>query len=481
MNGFSLRAAAAFFAALGLASGACALEAKHPEAANPFARIGHIVVIYTENRSFDHVFGLFPGAEGVSAAGNGFVQLDADGTPLPYLPRPRDDARFPAALPNAPFPADAFIDANARTIDPLHEFFAQQEQIHGGKMDRFVEASNAGALVMGYVDGRRLRQWELAQEFTLADHFFHAAFGGSFLNHFYLVCACVPLYPTAIPEQKETADRLTARLDDRTGWLARAAQSPKSVLAGPPRFERAGRLTPDYYAVGTMQPVNRLTPLDASKTEELLPPQTMPTIGERLIENNVSWAWYAGGWNGIISGQLEPYQGAGAFQTHHQPFAYFADYAPGQKKRDDHLKDAADFFAAADAGELPQVSFYKPIGALNGHPRYSDLAIGDAHVAEVVARLRASPNWSDMLVIVTADENGGFWDHVAPPRIDRFGPGARVPTLIVSPFVKKSYVDHTVYDTTSILKTIEVRFGLAPLGARDAGANDLRNALEAAR
>ncbi len=145
------------------------------------------------------------------------------------------------------------------------------------------------------------------------------------------------------------------------------------------------------------------------------------------------------------------------------------------------MKDASDFFAAIDNGSLPAVAFYKPIGRDNEHPGYTDLVAGDEHLADVVARLRASPNWPDMLIIVTADENGGFWDHVAPPRIDRFGPGARVPTLIISPFARKGYVDHTVYDLTSILKTIETRFDLAPLASRDAMAADLRHALEARR
>ena len=99
--------------------------------------------------------------------------------------------------------------------------------------------------------------------------------------------------------------------------------------------------------------------------------------------------------------------------------------------------------------------------------------------ADVVARLRKSPNWADMLIIITADENGGFWDHVAPPRRDRFGPGVRVPTLIISPFAKKGFVDKTVYDTLSVLRTIELRFGVAPLSERDARATDLRNALVA--
>ena len=78
-----------------------------------------------------------------------------------------------------------------------------------------------------------------------------------------------------------------------------------------------------------------------------------------------------------------------------------------------------------------------------------------------------------MVIIVTYDENGGFWDHVAPPAGDRWGPGSRVPTIVISPFARRRFVDHTYYDTTSILKFIETRWKLAPLGPRDAAANDL--------
>jgi acid phosphatase len=97
-------------------------------------------------------------------------------------------------------------------------------------------------------------------------------------------------------------------------------------------------------------------------------------------------------------------------------------------------------------------------------------------VAEVLKKLAQSPLWASTAVIITYDENGGSWDHVAPPKIDKWGPGSRVPTLIVSPFAKRGFVDHTQYDTSSILKLIEERYGLQPLSSRDAAAKDLTNA-----
>jgi acid phosphatase len=81
-------------------------------------------------------------------------------------------------------------------------------------------------------------------------------------------------------------------------------------------------------------------------------------------------------------------------------------------------------------------------------------------------------------VIITYDENGGFWDHVAPPKGDRWGPGTRIPAIIISPFAKRHFVDHTSYDTTSIIKLITRRFGLEPLPGVRVNAGDLLNAFD---
>ena len=446
----------------------------------PFAKIGHIVVIITENRSFDQLFGFFPGAEGLAAGP--FTQVDVDGSPLPRLPAiPLDahdpkspiDKRFPSNLPNAPFLVETFVPMNEATTDLVHDFYIEQEQIDGVKMDKFASLSDAGGMTMGYYNGRDLKQWALAKEFTLADHFFHGAFGGSFINHMFLVSARAPVFPKA-------PDCLIPRIDPKTGFLSRATNSPKSALDGPPKFAKLGKVTPDGYAYGTLQPRNRLVDDDGVCECERLPPQKHSNIGDRLSEKGVSWAWYAEGWNDVLSGKIKPYKKPEYFQTHHQPFAYFAKYAPGSRGRA-HLKDGSNFFEAIAAGSLPAVSFFKPLGRDSEHPGYANLAAGDEHLAEVVARLRAGPDWRDMLIIVTSDENGGAFDHLAPPKGDRFGPGTRVPAIIISPFARKGFVDHTVYDTTSILRTIEGRFGLKPLSKRDAAAHDFRNALEPPR
>ncbi|TMJ10678.1 MAG: acid phosphatase, partial [Bacillati bacterium ANGP1] len=202
-----------------------------------------------------------------------------------------------------------------------------------------------------------------------------------------------------------------------------------------------------------------------------LPGQTMPTIGDRLDERGISWAWYAGGWNDAVAGRPDR-----LFQFHHQPFAYFARYADGTPGRAQHLRDEQEFFTALKGDTLPAVSFVKPLGPDNEHPGYADLLRGQQHVLELVAAVMQSPAWAETAIIITYDENGGRWDHVAPPVRDRWGPGTRVPAIVVSRLAKKRTVDHTRYDTTSILRLIETRWNLQPLGAVDRNAGDLRNA-----
>jgi phospholipase C len=445
--------AAAFFTQAFLAP---AFAQDIPKAPPGLEKIKHIVVIYLENRSFDNLYGLFPGANGVANAGDAAKQVDKDGKPYDKLPPPLNtnlkppaiDTRFPAGLANAPFRSEPHVGLQETTGDLVHRFYQEQLQIDGGKMDKFVAWSDAGGLVMSTYDGSKMPLWDYAKRYVLMDNFFHAAFGGSFLNHFWLVCACSPTY-------KDAPTKLVTQLD-ANGVLVKDAQ-----------------VTPDGYAVNTMQP--RLGPYAAYITDpaELLPPQDIPNIGDRLTQKGVSWAWYSGGWDDAVAGKPDP-----LFQFHHQAFAFFQNTANGTPGAKEHLKDELDFIAGIQKGELPQVVFFKPAGEENEHPGYADVLSGEKHTADIIKMIERSPLWQDTAIIVTYDENGGLWDHVSPPKIDRWGPGTRVPALVISPFAKKGIVDHTPYDTTSILKLIETRFGVAPLGTRDAAANDMTAAFD---
>lgn len=479
-----------------MTAGVAALPGAADAQAPGLNNIDTVVVIFAENRSFDNLYGHFPGANGLqNVTSANSTQVDRDGSVLKELPpvwggltakgiTPVVTQAQTEHLPNKVFAIDDPKGFNTPlgvvTHDLWHLFYQNQMQINGGKNDRFAAYADSGGLVMGHYDGSKLPLWPIAKQYVLADNFFQGAFGGSFLNHFELVCACVPVYPDA---DKSPAKKLIAAVNPDGVSLTLAGNSPKSAIEGIPKFVSNGQISPDFYAINTMQPPyqpskNKPAPegdpaLADPNEATTLPPQHDKTIGDLLSAKGVNWAWYAGAWKDALDG------GRGSpvpnFQFHHQPFNYFAQYAPGTPARAEHIKDGGmngvEFIKAVDDGHLPPVTFYKPQGNLNEHAGYADVQSGDEHIADVIAHLQKSPQWAHMVVVITYDENGGFFDHVAPPKADRWGPGSRVPALIVSPFAKKGIVDHTLYDTTSILRLITKRFDLPVLpglAARDA-------------
>lgn len=472
-------------------------------------RVRHVIVIYCENRSFNNLFADFPGLEQPlsSVPHEHLLQRDRDGSVLATLPpvwkglvpnRQEIDGKVYqigqdaiTGLANGPWVMCTTdgepLPLGVVTRDLIHRFYRNQHQINGGKNDGFVAWGDSGALVMGRYGNSAdsLHLWKLAQEYTLLDNFFMGTFGGSFLNHQYLIAAQPPVYPGA---DQSPAKRFIAVLDgeDPAGInLKLATGSPASAMDGGPKFvSEFGSLTPDFYAVNTMGPPYAPSFNHDPKNPELadlsagyiLTAQSHLTIGDTLTAKDVDWAWYAGAWQLALDGKghdsisktvpISP-----NFLAHHQPLNYFKQFGPGTKARVEHLRDAGvgndvatnKFLADIAAGTLPQVTFYKPQGSLDMHSGYSDVAAGDAHVMRIIEVLRSSQLWSQSVVIVTTDENGGWWDHVAPPKGDRWGPGNRVPALVISPHAKKGHVDHTVYDTGSIQRFLNRRFGLDPL------------------
>src|SRR5580693_2502451 len=425
------------------------------DAATPagLSQVNHVVVIFLENWSFDSLYAEFQGADGLAGALAAPPQVDPT-TGQPYATLPQIESHMPAGLPNKPFALDPYLTvAEDTSIDLTTNFYAEQEQIDEGKMDLFVAKSAAKGLTMGYFHTSDLPLATEASRYVLCDHFFHGVYGGSLQNHIFLISASIATFPNA-PES------LKAVLDD--AGVPETNPDSGALENGP--------LTPDGHVVGTVYSVNSPHPA-TTPASQLVPSQTMPTIGDELSAANVDWAWYAGGWNAAL--ENTPDAGGDLFQFHHQPFVYFANYADGTPGRAAHLKDEIDFMAAATAGTLPPVSFVKPDGMDNEHPNYANVLTGELATETLINAVRNGPNWKDTMIIVTYDENGGFWDHVPPPQGDAWGPGTRVPAIVISPLAKQGYVDHTTYDTTSITATIEHRWGLAPLGTRDANAADL--------
>ena len=160
-------------------------------------RLKHLVVIYLENRSFDNLYGEFPGANGLPASIQ-YPQVDANGTPYQTLPAiPNSAIAFPTNLANAPFSIEQYAAPDVKTRDLVHRYYQEQTQIDGGKMDKFALVSDAKGLVMGYYHTMNLPLAHEVSNYTVCDNFFHGAFGGSFLNHFWLIAAQTPTFPGA--------------------------------------------------------------------------------------------------------------------------------------------------------------------------------------------------------------------------------------------------------------------------------------------
>jgi phospholipase C len=477
MNRSALLAGLTF--ALGLTA-----PAVRAQESRPIDKLEHILVLYLENRSFDNLFGEFPGADGLKNANA--TQREKDGTPfsvLPAPPMPFDRPENPAdlrtvtleSLPNQPFSLVGIrpgVTTATHTRDLIHAFYTNRTQIDAGRNDLFAAYSDAKGLVMSYFsegDMKDTTLWQLARRYTLLDNFFMGAFGGSFLNHIWLVCACAPSWPDPPNSQRSQVDDAGRVIADR----------------------RVTATGDGDYAVNTTQSIFLN---NGRQGENVLPPQHAVTIGDRLTEKGVPWAWYSGGWTLAAKSDRTPEEDRAlqtqSFQWHHQPFAYFARFDPttqkGRDERTAHLRDASTLEGDIKAGTLPPVAFYKPIGVLNQHPGYANLVPADEEVGRIVRLMEESPIKDSFAVVITYDENGGFYDHVTPPhgskageRSDFFGPGTRVPTIVVSPLARKGQVDHTEYETTSILKLIGERFRLNPLpSARYGAVESLAKAFE---
>jgi acid phosphatase len=447
--------------------------------------------------------------------------IPADAT---TCPRPNKEFSFPNGILNGALQADGVTPVGLPggcTRDLVHKFYQEQYQLDGGKQDRYLTGSDSVGMSMGYYDTTALPIYDYlhangAPKYVIADHFFQGAYGGSYLNHQYLIGAQPLAWPGAPTGQH-------AVLDPSGIAHAYPLLKPNGTVVDGAVTQACGLSTTvadlacGDWAVNTLQPA-----WEPQGTFGAPEPATDDTtlalnIGDRMSDAGVSWAWYSGGWtnaagnvggpgwtNGTTPGTCTdpnvstadkqyPFCPDSSFQFHHQPFNYFTRYAPGTADRAAHLRDETEFLAAAQSGNLPQVSFVKPLGNENEHPGYSSEANGSDHLVDLIKAIETGPQAGNTLIVVTYDEFGGQWDHVPPPGLgttgahDQFGPGTRVPALLIGRSFTTSGVDDTVYDTTSIMATIEHQFGLQPVDARgtvtprDGLVADLANAIATGR
>ena len=470
-------------------------------------KIEHVVVIFQENRSFDHYFGMFQPKNGrrvvnlLNVQGQldpRFIGLQKNPAGIAYdsLPLPLDVPGFSTVqLPNQPFHMAPYIPAKGNVHwDPRHRFFRMMAEIHNGKMDRFValaggskrhlsrdefkkmsaermafDLARPSGPVLGYYTGADLPFYHrVAHQYTLFDHFFQAMSGGSTGNALYLAAARSCVNPGAPRDACAPFDPKVAGLEHAFFDL-------------PYNHERT--------LVNDLPPVQGPTNADDVKALEIAPPpeaQTYDNIGDRLDGAKVSWAWYNENWNQVKPWALKtafgPGDGSAVIDTgqlyvaHHNPFQYYPRWPEYVKAG--HLRDSDDFLADAHSGKLPGVSFIKASAAHDEHPANCAPAYGMEWVEQLVRAVAEGPAWGKTAIFITYDEGGGFWDSLPPKIVDAYGFGTRIPALLISPWARQRLVDHHLASTASILKFIEIRFGLQALNHRDHDAYDMMAAFD---
>jgi phospholipase C len=221
---------------------------------------------------------------------------------------------------------------------------------------------------------------------------------------------------------------------------------------------------PGYYGNGQNAYKDIGNPLSTVFT---IPPAPLRTIGDELIEKNISWAYYGDQWNAYLANPYGNYVEANdQYCNICNPFQYTTSIMTSPSGRA-HLQDTVNLYQAIKDNALPAVSFVKPSGWLDGHPSSSKLDLFEGFVKKIVDEVQANPTlWASTAIIVTFDEGGGYYDSGYVQPLDFFGDGTRIPVLVISPFTTPGHISHTYADHVSILKFIEHNWRLAPVTDR---------------
>jgi hypothetical protein len=315
------------------------------------------------------------------------------------------------------------------TRDLIHSFYNNQLQINGGRNDGFVAWGDSGALVMGhYGDGRaNLRLWNVAREFTLCDNFFMGAFGGSFLNHQYLVAATPPFYPDADKSPaKDRVVKLDPAYSDPPRPLLRAGTA--SAMDGPVRFvaDRSrpitARSTPCCRP--TCPPIRPTRQAGHGAGQRADPAAAEPRPYRRPAdEAGVDWAWYAGGWAeawpGAPTAPASPRAPISSRTTSRSTISPISPPAPRRasaaRRRAGRNRAPITFWPMRRRASCPRSPSTSRRAISTCTRLFRRGRRGPPH-RRGHRRAAPSPQWDKMLVVITFDENGGWWDHVPRPR-----------------------------------------------------------------
>ena len=456
--------------------------------------IKHLVVIFQENVSFDHYFGTYPNALNLAgeppfvAAKDTATVNGLTGALLTRNATSTNSANGAGAT--NPF---RLSPAQASTADQDHDYTPEQQALHGGLVDLYPKYTGNGGnalggplpanspsifstsgLVMGYYDGNTVTAlWNYAQHFAMSDNSYNTTFG--------------PSTPGAINLISGQTNGVVATLNG----------------TGDETDDGNGGLT----LISDADPIGDVCSNPASNQVTL----GGKNIGDLLNAKNISWGFFSGGFaltkvnsNGTTGCKRSTTSAVTGVKkadyiAHHQPFQYYASTANPTHARPswigsigksgdaaNHQYDLADFFAVAEAGALPAVSYIKASGFQDGHAGYSDPLDEQVFIVSVINKLQALPTWRDTAVIIAYDDSDGWYDHQMPPVVNqsnspddvlsgtscgggssalpgltaahaqgRCGYGPRLPLLVISPYAKANYVDHTLTDQSSILRFVE--------------------------
>jgi phospholipase C len=244
--------------------------------------------------------------------------------------------------------------------------------------------------------------------------------------------------------------------------------TPIAPNCEPGHYYLLNNYNPGYFGNGA----NAYTDNNANNTVFTIPPSSVPSIGDKLIANHISWKYYGDQWNNYLP---DPYQlnynaigkDTDEYCNICNPFQYDTSIMANAAVRTAHIQDTANFYSDIKAGTLPAVSIIKPSGLVDGHPASSKLDLFEGFTQKIVDAVQANPAlWKDTAIFVTFDEGGGYYDSGYVQPLDFFGDGPRIPLMVVSPYTKAGHISHDYADHVSILKFVEANWGLETVTSR---------------
>ncbi|WP_133010748.1 phospholipase C [Marinomonas flavescens] len=455
----------------------CISTAVHAANASEYTAtpIKHVVVIFQENVSFDHYFGTYPNA--TNPKGEPAFHAKAN--------TPAMNGLTEQLLKHNPNELNPFrMVRNQEPFDQDHGYDAEQDAYNGGLMNQFfAKAGNKHSAegqrqVMGYYDGNTVTAlWNYAQNFAMSDNSYGTIFGPSTPGALNLVVG-------------------------RTGPVMQ--EHTPGVEGGNLVGDNNPRLDDCSYSDASMAKKyeHDLNATDPKKRIVL----SGHNVGDLLNKKHVTWGWFEGGFdptsykNGFATcGMKSTNQFGGVkgdYIPHHEPFQYFQStsnphhYPPssiakvGDDDQANHQYSLKTFWRAADSGHLPAVTFLKAKGIEDGHAGYSNPLDEQRFLVNTINRLEKLPTWKDTMIVIAYDDSDGYYDHVMPPKnhfaeqTGRHGYGPRLPLLVVSPYAKTNFIDHSVTDQSSVMRFIEDNWKLGRAGnSMDAHAGALNGML----